>query len=460
MATCPACGETLASGAASDDLCRACTIALETGQAPEPAVGQEQIKSATTTQRKAPTPITYALIAINVILFVAMEVKAGWWPELSQEQYLKWGADWGPLSLHYQWWRMLTSTFVHANGTHLTVNLLFLLILGRRAERIFGKWIFFCLYLASGVAASIASLAFHPEAVQCGASGAVFGVLGVLISAFVLGKMSLSTFSKWWLGILSLDMLAGLYVGATDPQVSNSAHVAGLVSGFILGMLVLSERAKEPRFRQWLLSGTMVVIVLGATSVQLADGYLAPLALADSSLEQGRPEDALSYANLVLSKNPNSLLANIYVAKSYFKKRDYNDAEKAARRALATNPDSIPAKVILARSLALTKQVREAQEIVFQAEDQLIRENQFGSEFSFILEECEGEESVVRAGDALLEYGQPDIAIRAYKRALEDWPQSYKAQVGLAKAYQKKGMQQEAEAAAAKALEIQSHSRK
>ena len=81
------------------------------------------------------------------------------------------------------------------------------------------------------------------------------------------------------------------------------------------------------------------------------------------------------------------------------------------------------------------------------------------SETIFILDEIEGEEAVVKSGDSMLEYGEPDLAIRLYNRALEDWPDSYKAQIGLSKAYQKKGMQREAAQAAAKAVEIQSRSK-
>ncbi len=106
MASCLACGETLATEAVPDDLCRACTIALETGKDPE-LLGREQISSATVAQTKPPAPITYAIIAINVLLFVTLQVAAKPGFELGQDQGVRWGADWGPLSLHYQWWRML-----------------------------------------------------------------------------------------------------------------------------------------------------------------------------------------------------------------------------------------------------------------------------------------------------------------------------------------------------------------
>jgi rhomboid protease GluP len=120
--------------------------------------------------------ITPCLVGLNVLVFCLM-VASGvsiMDPELSD--LLRWGANYGALSLGPEPWRVVTSMFVHIGVIHLLFNMWCLWSLGRLAERLMGNWNYLVLYLLSGVGGSLVSLWLHPQLVSAGASGAIFGV--------------------------------------------------------------------------------------------------------------------------------------------------------------------------------------------------------------------------------------------------------------------------------------------
>lgn len=419
---------------------------METGKDPE-STGD---LSANPMPRQSKATLTYGLIATNLLIFVAMRVAGKSWSELNNTQLLNWGADWGPLSFHYQWWRMFTSTFVHLSWAHLFNNLLILWILGKRAEPVFGRLAYGLLYVGGGLAASIASLAVIPEELACGASGAVFGLFGALVSAFVLGKLVLSGREKWWLGLLSAGLTYDLYAGAKQPGVNNSAHLAGFTFGIAFGALASSRLAERPKFIWWMLSGVAGALVVAAIPVQVANGYLTSLSFAVSAVDHKQPDEALFYVNPVLHRKPNSGFANLTAAECYFEKHDYINAEVFARKVLAKNADDGTGTLILGRVLIRTGRDKDALRLA----SKMYLEGQNRREAAQIMQEATiGDDQVVMA-DALRDK-KPDFAIGLYKLALEDWPENYKALRGLSQAYQKQGMQKEAAEAAAKAEHIQ-----
>lgn len=348
MANCPWCNAILPDQTTSRDFCPACYTALSSTIPREPY-----------NVPKPKTPVTTALILINLAVFCAMLI-AGHSMSVSGEQPLHWGADWGPLTLHFQWWRVLTSTFVHFSKCHIVDNLLLLWILGRRAERVFGKWQFLALYVITGVAASIVTLAVIPETVSCGASGGIFGLFGALLIAWYFGRFSLSLGAKWGLGIVALLMGCSLYAGFTDPEVANSAHVAGFVSGLILGELLVSWRMNSAQFRRWVFRGAAALLLLGMISLHYVYGYLAPLASVEQEISEKRYKEASAHINMVLQHNPDSGLANTEAADCYFEEQDYAKAEAAASKSIEIDPDNLSGTLILARVYLRTHRVDKA----------------------------------------------------------------------------------------------------
>src|SRR5207244_9797712 len=92
------------------------------------------------------------------------------------EQLVRWAANYGPLTLTTQPWRLLTAAFLHGGPLHIATNMWCLWNLGRMAENIFGRFTFLLVYLFTGISASLLSVSLHPGRVSVGASGAIFGV--------------------------------------------------------------------------------------------------------------------------------------------------------------------------------------------------------------------------------------------------------------------------------------------
>lgn len=125
------------------------------------------------------TPATWTLIGINVAVFLITGVRSGF--QFDLEHMVRFGADNGVLTLSGQWWRLVTSMFLHFNFLHIVSNMACLFFLGRLAEREVGSGVFLGSYLLAGTAGSVASVMMNPTVVSAGASGAVFGIAGLLL---------------------------------------------------------------------------------------------------------------------------------------------------------------------------------------------------------------------------------------------------------------------------------------
>ena len=164
-----------------------------------------------------------------------------------------------------QVWLLLSSMFLHSGFIHLALNMLSLYFLGSFVEQAFGKGRFLALYLTSGLAGGVAYLyfgAFDTPAV--GASGAIFGLLGGVFGYSVRR----GTFS--WQNPLIRQLLIltalNLYIGFSVPNISNTAHIGGLVGGAAFGWLTSPTVYSGKPLR----AATPTVIVFGAEMVLLA----------------------------------------------------------------------------------------------------------------------------------------------------------------------------------------------
>jgi rhomboid protease GluP len=186
---------------------------------------------------------TIVLIALNVLVFLAMVAKGVPVFDPTAESVLRWGADYGPLTLHGQWWRMLVSTFLHFGLIHLLFNMYVLFSIGLFIESLAGHVRFVVLYLVCGLGGSAASLAWHPSVVSAGASGAIFGLYGALLGFLVshrgtIAAASLASLRKGAFTFIGYNLLYGL-----RPGVDMSAHLGGLATGFLLGLFLIEPRS-------------------------------------------------------------------------------------------------------------------------------------------------------------------------------------------------------------------------
>jgi rhomboid protease GluP len=188
---------------------------------------------------------TIVLIALNVLVFVLMVLRGVSAFNPTALSVLKWGADYGPLTLHGQWWRMFVSTFLHFGIIHLLFNMFVLFSIGLFMENLAGRVPFVVLYLVCGLGGSAASLAWHPSTVSAGASGAIFGLYGALLGYLVrhrnsIPSESLASLRKGALTFIGFNLVYGL-----RPGVDMAAHLGGLVTGFALGLFMIQPRARS-----------------------------------------------------------------------------------------------------------------------------------------------------------------------------------------------------------------------
>jgi membrane associated rhomboid family serine protease len=213
--------------------------------------------------------MTHILIFINVVVFL-WEVAGG--VSLSGNRlggyaYTE-GALYGPLLSHgyHQYWRLLTSGFIHESILHIGMNMFSLWFVGRSLEPAIGKTYFAAVYFTSLLAGSFGVLLFTPLSPALGASGAIFGVFGALIMLAHSRRIPL-----WQSGLLPVLML-NLVFTLTVPGVSIGAHIGGLVAGCITGKLVVEYGEKRNK-RSYVLAGCAAIAILSVIgAIALAGG--------------------------------------------------------------------------------------------------------------------------------------------------------------------------------------------
>jgi membrane associated rhomboid family serine protease len=145
-----------------------------------------------------------------------------------------------------EYWRFVTSIFLHIGFIHIFFNNYALWIIGQEIERLYGSARFVVLYLLTGMAGSIASFFYRPEAASAGASGAIFGLFGVLaVFAFRYRKEIPHIISRDIKRRVIPLIAINLGIGWLIPMIDNSAHVGGLVTGGVLALLVPYKRPEE-----------------------------------------------------------------------------------------------------------------------------------------------------------------------------------------------------------------------
>ncbi len=192
--------------------------------------------------RQKPEAIcTVALIVINVAVFFILTMFGDTEDAVFMLQH---GAMYEPYIIEgHEYYRIFTCLFLHFGITHLLNNMVLLGALGWNLELEIGKVRFVIIYFASGIIGNIVSLFYdltlEQPAVSAGASGAIFGLMGALLYVVIANRGRLGRLSGR--GMLVMVILS-LYFGLTSTGVDNLAHIGGLVSGFLLAVLLYRRK--------------------------------------------------------------------------------------------------------------------------------------------------------------------------------------------------------------------------
>jgi rhomboid protease GluP len=191
-----------------------------------------------------PSTATSVLVAANILLYaiswyltqIAGSATAGagsMWGGINGEVLVRLGAKFGPLIYAGEWWRLVTAMFLHAGLLHIGFNLWCLFDLGPEVESLLSTPKFIVLYLVTGIAGFLLSLWWSPFSISIGASGAVLGLIGILIGAsFHHGHLGKEYRSQLWRWVIYI-FIFGLFF-----SVDNAAHIGGLAAGALLGYFI------------------------------------------------------------------------------------------------------------------------------------------------------------------------------------------------------------------------------
>ena len=202
--------------------------------------------------------VTYALIAINVAVFFAQVLAAGSGRAESGRVYEN-GVLFGPWVQDGEYWRIVSSGFLHGSPIHLLLNMIVLYFLGQAIEPVFGHVKFAAIYGASLLAGSFGALLASPDAATVGASGAVYGLMGALV--VVYRDRGIAITQSPIFGLLVINLLFTFFY----PGISVGGHVGGLAGGAVAALLVLqAERRRSTALALAACAALGVVCVVGA----------------------------------------------------------------------------------------------------------------------------------------------------------------------------------------------------
>ncbi|MEM7343579.1 MAG: rhomboid family intramembrane serine protease [Chloroflexota bacterium] len=180
------------------------------------------------------TFLTYIFLGLIIVIWLIMELLAG--GSTNSLVLVRFGANFGPLIIDGQVWRLFTSMFLHIGLMHLVFNAYALFIFGLEMERLYGPDRYLVIYVLSGLFGSLLSFATRgPNVLSAGASGAIFGIIGMNLAFFLIHRDSFGEFGRSRLSSTLFIIGLNLFFGFTVPGIDNYAHIGGLIAGFALG---------------------------------------------------------------------------------------------------------------------------------------------------------------------------------------------------------------------------------
>jgi membrane associated rhomboid family serine protease/Tfp pilus assembly protein PilF len=451
MPTCPSCGKSFSGfsiGSNTASECRECRAA-KARTAADALAPHSRVRGGFGNFLQTLPPVTRAIIAANVLVYLAMGLSGVSWTDPSVLQAIRWGADFGPLTLSGQWWRLFTSMFVHFGFFHIVLNMWCLRNLAVALEPMMGRLAFSITYLFSGLAASAVSTAWNPWRASAGASGAIFGIAGAFVSYLVLKKAAIpASLVRQNLRSLVVFILLNLSIGAASGHIDNSAHLGGLAAGLIIGALIPriariavyvdgadigmaampTDEADGGASRRmkliWIAVGCAIALLVGLQQVHARNLSSAQYGKAVSLAASGRMDQAITEMRTLVQRQSENVLAQALLGEWLLEQNDPAGAVLPLEQAQLYEPYAKAVAQNLA--LAYLGAGRPEQTIIEmrQAENQNKEQNWRGD---FIL------------GLAAYEIGDTPSALQNLRSAIQLNPNFPEAQLALRRVNAKPG---------------------
>lgn len=236
--------------------------------------------------------VTPILIDINIIVFIVMAIGGVDIMSPSGESLINWGANFKPMTLDGQWWRLITNCFLHIGIFHLLMNMYALLYIGVLLEPILGKLRFISAYLLTGITASLASLWWHDITISAGASGAIFGMYGIFLALLTTDLIEKNARKALMASIalfVGFNLLNGLKGG-----IDNAAHIGGLLGGVMIGYAFIPS-LKQYENTKWKYSTiTILTLFVSALSIFVCKKMPNDIGTYDKKMEIFSTNEAMA----------------------------------------------------------------------------------------------------------------------------------------------------------------------
>jgi len=231
------------------------------------------------------TWVTTTLLIANIAVFGLMQTQeVGIW-QPSPESLLAWGANYGPRTIPHEWWRLFTHQFLHIGILHLLFNMSVLRRIGPTAERLLGSESFLIGYIFSGVCGGLCSLWWSSAQISAGASGAIFGVFGMILGMLARHHRTLPMeMVKQHRDSIVIFVLFNVYFSFTLEGIDVGAHLGGLAGGFLYGLAIVPVyllKSSRSRYLQ-LIPVTACCALIGTAGIR----QLPPSADLPTALQQ------------------------------------------------------------------------------------------------------------------------------------------------------------------------------
>lgn len=336
---------------------------------------------------------TYVILGLNFLAFLVMIfIDASSLPALHDiivrtltgsttdpDLLLRLGASFGPYTRRGEYWRLVMPMFLHIGLLHLAINNYSLYILGRLLEPVYGYGRFAFLYVVTGIGSAYLSMSMTNN-VSAGASGAIFGIAGVMLVAGYLHRGSIPrqwgrAFGKGMLPVILFNLALG---GALHQWVDNWAHLGGLVSGVLLALIIPPPRREyvpgqpmeEPSQAMAAIPIILVAVAIVATALNYRTNSVLARMLRESDFFHAANRDdwALQRLQAAAAQAPRDERPHEAMGQIYSRQKQWANAAREYALALKLNSTSLEAQLGMAQAQMELGNPARAQEFLESAQ--------------------------------------------------------------------------------------------